>query len=76
MIDELCEVQASGGLGEYPQGQVIPWSGLVNRPFTAQIISANKDLANMKPSTVVFDTFYTYLEKKVSDLKIYTSCNQ
>lgn len=44
-------------------------SGLVNRPFAAQTTSANKDLANVKPSPVVFDMFYTSLEKKVSELK-------
>lgn len=43
-------------------------SGLVNRPLVAQNISANKDLANVKPAQVLFAMFYTSLEKKVSDL--------
>lgn len=43
-------------------------SGLVNRPFVAQTIPANKDLANVKPSPVAFDVFYRALEKKASDL--------
>lgn len=43
-------------------------SGLVNRPLVAQTISANKDLANVKPAQVLFAMFYTSLEKKVSDL--------
>lgn len=63
-IHELREVQAEGGWENILRDR----SGLVNRPLVAQTISANKDLANVKPSPVVFDMFYTSLEKKVSDL--------
>lgn len=38
-------------------------SGLVNRPLVAQTISANEDMANVKPSPVLFDMSYTSLEK-------------
>lgn len=67
MIHELCEFQASSGLGQViardrsSPGQAWWTDHLWHRPK----ISANKELANVKPSPVVFDVLYIFGKESI-----------